>query len=127
MNLTHMDRIMELNTEDFSVVVEPGVTRKALNTHLRDSGLWFPVGRPGTNHFLRILRPWGRCLGDFRGPHLSHKRERASQVALCSTFSFRPRCRCFSVWHGSHRGLRHQCCALWNHAPQRAQPGGGAA
>lgn len=46
-NLTHMDRILALNTEDFSVVVEPGVTRKALNTHLRDSGLWFPVGRLG--------------------------------------------------------------------------------
>ncbi|EDL92575.1 lactate dehydrogenase D, isoform CRA_b [Rattus norvegicus] len=44
-SLTHMDQIMELNTEDFSVVVEPGVTRKALNTHLRNSGLWFPVGR----------------------------------------------------------------------------------
>lgn len=42
---------MELNTEDFSVVVEPGVTRKALNIHLRDSGLWFPVGRPWANHF----------------------------------------------------------------------------
>ena len=39
-----MDRILELNPEDFSVVVEPGVTRKALNTHLRDRGLWFPVG-----------------------------------------------------------------------------------
>ncbi|OWK15954.1 hypothetical protein Celaphus_00003935 [Cervus elaphus hippelaphus] len=39
-NLTRMDRILELNPEDFSVVVEPGVTRKALNTHLRDCGLW---------------------------------------------------------------------------------------
>nr|XP_045004967.1 probable D-lactate dehydrogenase, mitochondrial isoform X2 [Jaculus jaculus] len=46
-NLTHMNRIMELNTEDFSVVVEPGVTRKTLNMHLRDSGLWFPVGGKG--------------------------------------------------------------------------------
>ena len=46
-NLTHMDRILQLNLEDFSVLVEPGVTRKALNTHLRDSGLWFPVGRLG--------------------------------------------------------------------------------
>nr|BAB29488.1 unnamed protein product [Mus musculus] len=50
-NLTHMDQITELNTEDFSVVVEPGVTRKALNTHLRDSGLWFPVD-PGADASL---------------------------------------------------------------------------
>uniref|UniRef100_A0A8C4M0Z3 D-lactate dehydrogenase (cytochrome) n=1 Tax=Equus asinus asinus TaxID=83772 RepID=A0A8C4M0Z3_EQUAS len=50
-NLTHMDRILELNPEDFSVVVEPGVTRKALNTHLRDSGLWFPVD-PGADASL---------------------------------------------------------------------------
>lgn len=49
-----MDRILELNPEDFSVVVEPGVTRKALNTHLRGSGLWFPVGKLG----LEAL-PWG--------------------------------------------------------------------
>ncbi|KAM5208508.1 putative D-lactate dehydrogenase, mitochondrial [Hipposideros larvatus] len=50
-NLTHMDRILELNPEDFSVVVEPGVTRKALNTHLRGSGLWFPVD-PGADASL---------------------------------------------------------------------------
>ncbi|XP_037671532.1 probable D-lactate dehydrogenase, mitochondrial isoform X2 [Choloepus didactylus] len=51
LNLTHMDQIMELNAEDFSVVVEPGVTHKALNTHLRDSGLWFPVD-PGADASL---------------------------------------------------------------------------
>uniref|UniRef100_A0A8D0KKJ5 D-lactate dehydrogenase (cytochrome) n=2 Tax=Sus scrofa TaxID=9823 RepID=A0A8D0KKJ5_PIG len=50
-NLTHMDRILQLNLEDFSVLVEPGVTRKALNTHLRDSGLWFPVD-PGADASL---------------------------------------------------------------------------
>lgn len=43
-NLTQMDRILQLNTEDFTVAVEPGVTHKALNSYLRDSGLWFPVG-----------------------------------------------------------------------------------
>ncbi|XP_067386258.1 probable D-lactate dehydrogenase, mitochondrial isoform X3 [Emydura macquarii macquarii] len=42
-NLTRMDRITALSTEDFTVAVEPGVTRKALNAYLRDSGLWFPV------------------------------------------------------------------------------------
>ncbi|KFO24632.1 probable D-lactate dehydrogenase, mitochondrial isoform X1 [Fukomys damarensis] len=50
-NLTHMDRIRELNPADFSVVVEPGVTRKALNTYLRDCGLWFPVD-PGADASL---------------------------------------------------------------------------
>ncbi|XP_004464847.2 probable D-lactate dehydrogenase, mitochondrial [Dasypus novemcinctus] len=51
MNLTHMDRIVTLNPEDFSVVVEPGVTWRALNTYLRDRGLWFPVD-PGADASL---------------------------------------------------------------------------
>lgn len=42
-----MDQIRALNAQDFSVVVEPGVTHRALNTYLRDSGLWFPVGKLG--------------------------------------------------------------------------------
>ncbi|XP_076989151.1 putative D-lactate dehydrogenase, mitochondrial isoform X3 [Tamandua tetradactyla] len=50
-NLTHMSQVVELNPEDFSVVVEPGVTRKALNAHLRGSGLWFPVD-PGADASL---------------------------------------------------------------------------
>ena len=47
-DLSRMDAITELSTEDFSVMVEPGVTRKALNSHLRGTGLWFPVGTAGT-------------------------------------------------------------------------------
>ncbi|KAJ7312116.1 hypothetical protein JRQ81_006457 [Phrynocephalus forsythii] len=50
-NLTQMDRVLELNTEDFTVAVEPGVTRKALNHFLRGSGLWFPVD-PGADASL---------------------------------------------------------------------------
>ncbi|XP_006020244.1 probable D-lactate dehydrogenase, mitochondrial isoform X2 [Alligator sinensis] len=50
-NLTRMDRILQLNTEDFTVAVEPGVTHKALNSYLRDSGLWFPVD-PGADASL---------------------------------------------------------------------------
>ncbi|XP_072925911.1 probable D-lactate dehydrogenase, mitochondrial isoform X2 [Hemitrygon akajei] len=50
-NLTKMDKIMELNTVDFDVTVEPGVYRKTLNNYLRDSGLWFPVD-PGADASL---------------------------------------------------------------------------
>ena len=39
-----MDKIVDVNPEDMDVTVEPGVTREYLNTYLRDSGLWFPVG-----------------------------------------------------------------------------------
>ncbi|NWS76192.1 LDHD protein, partial [Crotophaga sulcirostris] len=46
-DLSRMAPPPELSLEDFSVVVEPGVTRKALNNYLRDTGLWFPVGNVG--------------------------------------------------------------------------------
>ncbi|XP_064414490.1 probable D-lactate dehydrogenase, mitochondrial isoform X2 [Latimeria chalumnae] len=50
-NLSKMDRILDLNAEDFDVTVEPGVTRKTLNSYLRDCGLWFPVD-PGADASL---------------------------------------------------------------------------
>ncbi|KAG5839784.1 hypothetical protein ANANG_G00208640 [Anguilla anguilla] len=43
-SLRKMDSVLDLHQEDFDVTVEPGVTRKALNAYLRDTGLWFPVG-----------------------------------------------------------------------------------
>lgn len=43
-SLRNMDQVLDLHQEDFDVTVEPGVTRKALNSYLRDTGLWFPVG-----------------------------------------------------------------------------------
>ncbi|XP_070574224.1 probable D-lactate dehydrogenase, mitochondrial isoform X2 [Ptychodera flava] len=47
-DLTKMDRVIDLNVEDFDVTVEPGITRKFLNNYLRDTGLWFPVD-PGAD------------------------------------------------------------------------------
>ncbi|XP_059191420.1 probable D-lactate dehydrogenase, mitochondrial [Centropristis striata] len=50
-SLRTMDQVLDVHQEDFDVTVEPGVTRKALNAYLRDTGLWFPVD-PGADASL---------------------------------------------------------------------------
>jgi D-lactate dehydrogenase (cytochrome) len=46
-----MNKVLAVHAEDLDCVVEPGVTRKALNDYLRDSGLFFPID-PGANASL---------------------------------------------------------------------------
>jgi D-lactate dehydrogenase (cytochrome) len=38
-----MNRILAVHADDLDVVLEPGVTRTVLNSHLRDAGLFFPI------------------------------------------------------------------------------------
>jgi D-lactate dehydrogenase (cytochrome) len=50
-DMRDMSRVVAVHAEDLDCVIEPGITRKALNEHLRDRGLFFPID-PGADASL---------------------------------------------------------------------------
>lgn len=51
LDFVRMKRIITVNAEDMDCEVEPGITRKELEAHLRDTGLFFPID-PGADATL---------------------------------------------------------------------------
>ena len=51
LDLSRMDAVLAVHHEDSDCVVQPGITREALNAHLKGTGLFFPVD-PGANATL---------------------------------------------------------------------------
>ena len=47
-DVSRMNRVLQLNAEDLTVTVQAGVTRMQLNREIKDSGLFFPID-PGAD------------------------------------------------------------------------------
>jgi D-lactate dehydrogenase (cytochrome) len=51
LDLSRMDQVIRVNERDLDITVQPGITREALNSYVRDLGLFFPID-PGANATL---------------------------------------------------------------------------
>lgn len=51
LDMSRMNQVLAVHSDDGDCVVQPGITREELNSYLRDTGLYFPID-PGANASL---------------------------------------------------------------------------
>ena len=51
LDVSRMDKVLRIDSDDLTVTVQPGVTREQLNREIKDTGLFFPID-PGANASL---------------------------------------------------------------------------
>ncbi|NMM75818.1 2-hydroxy-acid oxidase [Rhodococcus sp. SRB_17] len=51
LDVSRMDQVLSIDADDLTVTVQPGITRKALNEAIKDTGLFFPID-PGADASL---------------------------------------------------------------------------
>ena len=88
LDLTKMNQILEINSDDFDCLVESGVTWRDLNAYLRDTGLWFPIG----NFSKKLL-----------------------SINMFFNYLIRSWSKCFTWWDGSYWCIRYKRCPIRYH------------
>lgn len=125
--MSRMNQVLEVNQEDFDCIVQPGLTWRDLNAYLRDTGLWFSVGK--NSQYTPTKFPIAPFFSSFqfilfhslsshslKFPNFSLDSLEFPNFSLYSlTLPNRSRSIGNVRWNGINRSIGNECCQVWYH------------